>query len=137
MRSRILNQKGSSFHWREIIREALHQLSRLFQYVNFQHKPSSLLLTRLRMRYYMVCVLYRRVYSLFLSLSLWRPSRIISRSRDIGRFTATCQSAKVRRQQQMVNSLYRGNARMKRVLPFTSGVQLSYHKKLINYIVKK
>lgn len=25
---------------------------------------------------------------------------------------------------------------MKRVLPFTSGVQLSYHKKLINYIVK-
>lgn len=57
MRSRILNQKGSSFHWREIIREALHQLSRLFQYVNFQHKPSSLLLTRLRMRYYMVCVL--------------------------------------------------------------------------------
>lgn len=51
-------------------REALHQLSRLFQYVNFQHKPSSLLLTRLRMRYYMVCVYYKGEFTLYFSLCL-------------------------------------------------------------------
>lgn len=40
MRSRILNQNGFVLSLREIIREAPHQLSCLFQFVNFQHKPT-------------------------------------------------------------------------------------------------